>query len=227
MTMRSKLIMLIALVMGIFTTFLFFNYMKQFDTEAVINDNTVEVVQAKEQIKENQRITSSMLELAQVPKDGVHPQTITDIATIEGQYATSNIEVGEELLKHRIKSEKEETLFVSRKVSEGYRGVSVGVNFVQSVSNLIEPEDVVDVVFSEVVKVNNVDTVVTKQILSKVRVLAIGRKMIAATNEAEAYAEYSSITLEFKPEESVVLINASERGNIHLTIHTKIVPSTK
>ncbi|QOR67506.1 Flp pilus assembly protein CpaB [Cytobacillus suaedae] len=224
--MRSKIIMLLALVMGIVTTVLFFNYMNQFDTQAVINENTVPVVQAKGLIKENQRITSDMLVIAQVPKDGIHPQTITEFSQVEGQYATSDIEAGEILLSHRVKSEKEETLFVSRKVTDGHRGVSVGVNFVQSVSNLIEPEDVVDVVFSEVVKVNNIDTVVTKQILSKVRVLAIGRKMIAATSEDEVYAEYSSVTLELKPEDSVTLINASERGNIHLTIHTKIVPPT-
>jgi pilus assembly protein CpaB len=222
--MRSKIIMLLALVMGIVTTVLFFNYMNQFDTQAVINENTVPVVQANGLIKENQRITSDMLVIAQVPKDGLHAQTVTELSEVEGLYATSDIETGEVLLTHRVKSEKEETLFVSRKVTEGYRGVSVGVNFVQSISNLIEPEDVVDVVFSEVVKVNNVDTVVTKQILSKVRVLAIGRKMIAATSEDEVYAEYSSVTLELKPEDSVTLINASERGNIHLTIHTKIVP---
>ncbi|MFE8699615.1 Flp pilus assembly protein CpaB [Cytobacillus sp. FJAT-54145] len=220
--MKSKLIMFIALLMGVFTTFLFFNYMKKFDTTAVINENTVEVLVAKEAIKENQRITSSMVELAQLPKDGVHPQTLTDLSTVEGKYATSDIEAGEALLTHRIKSEKEEALFVSRKVKEGFRGVSVGVNFVQSISNLIEPEDVVDVIFSEVVKVNDKDTVVSKQILSKVRVLAIGRKMIATTDEAEEYAEYSSLTLELSPEDSLVLVNASERGHIHFTLHTKI-----
>ncbi|MCA1030989.1 Flp pilus assembly protein CpaB [Bacillus timonensis] len=222
--MRSKVILFLALVMGIITTVLFFNYMKQFDTETVANLDVVDVVVAKERISTNQQLSQSMFQLASVPKDGLHPQTVTSIAEVEGLYAVADIEEGEVLLTHRMQSEKEENLYVSRKVKDGYRAVSVGLNIVQSVSNLIEPEDEVDVVFSEVVD-KQTNEIVTKQILTKARVLAIGRKMVAVTSEEEEYVEYTSVTLELTPENAVTLINASERGSIQLTLHKRPVIS--
>ena len=41
--------------------------------------------------------------------------------------------------------------------------------------------------------------------------------------EDEEYVEYSSVTLELKPEDAVKLVNASEKGDLHLTIHSKII----
>lgn len=219
--MRSKIILILALVMGGITTFLFFQYMKQYNSEVVMSESMVEIVVAKEPIKENQLISASMLEVTAWPEMGIHPQTIRSIFEIEGQYATADIEVGEPILSHRVKTSKEETIFVSRKVQEGFRAISVDVNFVQSVSNLIEPEDYVDVIFSESVKVNGENTMVSELILQRKRVLAVGRKMQAATS-TEGYVEYSSITLELTPVDVVQLVNASERGNIHMALHTKV-----
>lgn len=226
--MRSKVILVLALIMGAITTLLFFNYMKQFDEATVISETMVDVVVAKQEIKENQRISSGMVEVIQIPEKGLHLTVIKSIAEAEGRYATAAITAGEPILSHRVKSEKEETLYIARKVKDGYRAISVGVNFVQSVSNLIEPEDKVDVVFNEVKKnANNEPYVITNQILSGVRVLAIGRKMLPTMSEEEEYVEYSSVTLELKPENAMTLINAIERGTIHFTIHTKVIPEEK
>ncbi|MBO8157826.1 MAG: Flp pilus assembly protein CpaB [Bacillaceae bacterium] len=223
--MRSKIILFLALIMGIVTTVLFFNYMKELDTEAAMTENMIEVVVAATDIKENQQISGDMLTVKQIPEVGLHPDAVTDPSQVIGKFTTSYIKNGEILLTHRLKSVKEETLFVSRKIQDGFRAVSVGVNFVQSVSNLIEPEDTVDVIFSEVDQLPdgniNVDT---EQILSGARVLAVGRKLIAPTEHQEGYAEYTSVTLELKPEDAVKLVNASERGSIQLTLHSRIVP---
>lgn len=220
--MRSKVILFLALVMGGITTFLFFNYMKQFDSATVVNKNTEEVVVASERVEENERLSASKLKLVQLPSKGLHPQAVKSIEEVDGKYATAAIEADETLLSHRIKGSKEETLFVSRKVKEGYRGISVGVDLVQSVSNLIEPEDVVDVIASETVKVENNDTIKSQQILSNVTVLAIGRKLMTDKSGEEEYVEYSSVTLELKPEDGVKLVNAAEKGSIHLTVHSRI-----
>ncbi len=221
--MRSKIILILALLMGVVTTFLFFNYMKQFDTEMVISERMIEVVVAKERIEANTKLNASLVEIKEVPEKGLHPQVIKDISQLEGLYVTSPIETGELILEHRVQSELEEQLFVSRKVNDGYRATSIGLNFVQSISNLIEPEDYVDVLFSEVINTNPT-TVNTSIILQKVRVLAVGRKLVAKTETTEEYVEYTSVTLELKPEETVKVINASERGNIQLTLHSRLLP---
>jgi pilus assembly protein CpaB len=224
--MKSKVILLLSLVMGIVTTALFFNYMKKFDTETVMSESLVEVVVAASEIPINQTISSDMLKVAQVPEKGVHSNTVTDANEIIGKFANANITTGETLLSHHVKSAEEESTLISRKVKDGFRAVSVGVNFVQSVSNLVDPEDKVDVIFSEVIEhPDGTTTVITEQILSNVRVLAVGRKMLPTTSDQEEYVEYSSVTLELEPKDSVKLVNASERGNIQFTIHSKIVPA--
>jgi pilus assembly protein CpaB len=221
--MRSKIILLLAIIMGVITTYLFFNYMKQFDTVATVNENMDNVVVAKQGIKKNQQVTSAMVQVVQVPSKGIHPQAIKSLSELEEGYATSDIVAGEPILQHRIQKESEEKLLVSRKVKKDYRAVSVGVNFVQSVSNLIDPEDYVDVVFSEKIKVGAEEEIKTKLILSKVRVLAVGMKMVEKTPE-EVYVEYSSATLELKSADAVTLINASERGTIQLILHSRVLP---
>jgi len=221
MMMKSKLILILALLMGAITTYLFYNYMKQFDSATKINDNTVEVVVAKQKIKENTMLTADLVEVIQLPENGIHAQAIRELSSVKG-YATADIEAGEQILAHRMKEAKEEELFVSKKIKEGYRAVSVGLNIVQSVTNLIEPEDYVDIVSS--IKNENTNEIHSQIILKKVRVLAIGRKLIESTSKEE-YVEYTAVTLELKPEESVRLINAAEQGNVQMILHTRVTAS--
>ncbi|MFD1019927.1 Flp pilus assembly protein CpaB [Thalassobacillus hwangdonensis] len=221
--MRSKLILVLALVMGLITTMLFFNYMKQFDEAKAVNETTVEVVVAKSKISENVQITSAMLEMKSVPKDAVHSQTLKSVGEAAGKIAKSDIETGEMVLSSRLADQQKEDIFVSRKVQEGYRAVSVGADFVRSVSNLIEPEDFVDVIFTEVVKVSGEeDKIETEIILDRVRVLAVGRYMVESTEDEDEHEEYSSVTLELTDKETIKLVNASERGYIHLAMHSRV-----
>ncbi len=207
--------------MGVITTILFYNYMKQYDATTVVNENMVEVAVATQLLKNNERITLDKVEVMNIPEKGLHPQAVTAVEELEGLIVNADIEQGEVILNHRVQREEDEKLFVSRKVRDGFRAVSIGVNFVQSVSNLVEPEDYVDVVFSEVIKVDDENIVNTELILENVRVLAVGRKLIESTT-GESYMEYSAATLELTREGTVKLINASERGNIQLTLHSRV-----
>lgn len=217
--MRAKIVLILALLMGAFTTYLFFGYMQRFDEAAVAGENLAEVVSAKGPIKKDQIITAAMLEVIQVPKMGVHPQAVKTIAEAEGKMAAADLVAGETLLSSRLSVEKDEALFVARKVKEGYRAVSVGVNFVQSVSNLIEPEDLVDVIYTPPPK--NGEAAVSVLLLEKVRVLAVGRRMVEAGKDT-AVVEYSAATLEVLPKEAVTLVNSDEQGVISLALHTRV-----
>ena len=223
--MKSKLLLILAIIMGLATTFLFYNYMQSYDQATVVNTNMTDVVVAKQDIKKNQKITQSMVILSRVPTNGLHPQAIKELSEVEGMVALADMTVNEAILTHRLGSQKEESLFISRKVQQGYRAVSLSVSFVQSVSNLIEPEDLVDVVFNEPPPKNN-DTlqVNTYILIPKAKVLAVGRRMLETTPEAE-YVEYNAVTLELKPEDAIKLINATEKGSIQLILHTKVIPA--
>lgn len=220
--MRSKSILLLALLMGVVTTLLFYQYTKKISVEKTVAAKTIPIVVAKEKIKKNERITAKKLELVQMPEKAVLPQSLKNISDAEGKLADSVIEKGEPILSHRLVTEQEEGVYVSRKIKEGYRGVSVGVNINQSVSNLIEPEDLVDVVFIKESKdSSNPIPPESTILLQKARVIAVGRKIVTPDHSKEKYVEYSSVTLELKQEDAVKLINASEQGKIHFILNKR------
>jgi pilus assembly protein CpaB len=223
--MRSKLILIAALLMGVATTVLFFNYMKQYkEAPAFKNDNLINVVAVTQEIRENTQISSGMLEIKQIPESGSHAQALKDPKDEVGKIAAANLTAGEILLPNHLMDQKEEAMFVSKKVRDGYRAVSIGPSIVQSVSNLIEPGDFVDVVFSKKDKVTG--EWLSKIILDNVHVLAIGRRMVEAVPETP-YVEYAQVTLELKPEDGVKAINADEdpddNATVSLMLHSRIV----
>ncbi|MDC3416942.1 Flp pilus assembly protein CpaB [Aquibacillus salsiterrae] len=218
--MRSKVVFLLSLVMATITTFLLINYMQQTDVKGQTGPVMADVIVAKDVISENQRITREMVEVKKMVKEDIHPKTVTSLEEIDGKFATTKIDQGEVILAHRLKAEEEEAQVVSRKIKEGYRAVSIGVNIVQSVTNLIEPEDTVDVLFTETLKDESIKT---KQILTNVRVLAVGRK-ITTPQPDDTYVEYSSVTLELIPDDARKLVEASEKGTIHLTLNSSLIP---
>lgn len=224
--MRSKIVLAAALLMGIITTVLFFNYMKQFDEASASSKSLVSVVSAKQAIKENTIITAGMLELKQIPAGAAHAQAVANVQEAAGKVAASSLIPGEILLSHHLKDQKEEAMFVSKKVREGYRAVSIGVNIVQSVSNLIEPGDYVDVVYSK--KDKGTDKLLSQIILENVHVLAIGRRMVEAEPDTP-YAEYAQVTLELTPANGVEAINADEDPDayVSLMLHSRVLQDQK
>lgn len=208
--------------MGIVTTLLFYQYMKQLNVEKTTTTKMVDVVVAKAKIEKNETITMKKLEMVKVPKKSILPQSLKSFSDAEGKIAISVIEKGEPILSHRLVSEKEEGVYVSRKVREGFRAVSVGVDINQSVTNLIEPEDEVDVILTVVKKDKENNPLPNSVVLlQKVKVLAVGRKMVTPENTKDPYVEFSSVTLELTPEDAISLINEKEKGKIHLILNKR------
>ncbi len=225
--MRSKIILIAALLMGAATTLLFFNYTKQYkEAPAIANDKLVEVVAVKMNLRENTILTASMLEVKQLPESGVHPQTVRNPQDAIGKLSSADLTAGEALLATRIKDQQEEALFVSKKIREGYRAASVGVNIVQSVSNLIEPNDYVDIVYNK--KDKDTGRMDSHILLENVHVLAIARRMVEAVPETPA-EEYAQVTLELLPIDGIKLISADEDSDVTLSmmLHSRVVEKDK
>lgn len=220
--MRSKLILIAALLMGIVTTVLFFNYMKQYKEAPALSRNLISVVALKQEVRQNTKLTAGMLEVVQIPMDSVHPAALKTPAEADGKVTASNLAAGEVLLSNHLKDQKEEAQFVSKKVRDGYRAVSIGVNIVQSVSNLIEPGDFVDIVFTKPDKLT--EERLSTVLLENVHVLSIGRRMVEAEVDT-LYEEYAQVTLELKPADGIKTINADEDpdGIVSLMLHSRIV----
>jgi pilus assembly protein CpaB len=231
--MKSRNILILALVMALITTFLFNKYLKDIDMKYKKSQNKITVVTAKNPILKNEKVARDMLELKEISEDAVLPDSVKSIELVEGKYALADISQGETLLSFRFTSEYEEEKQITRKIRHGFRALSVEVNFVESVSNLIQPEDYVDIIFSENIRQDaGKNNIITEITLENVRVLAVGKSLTEESEQKEqensskqnekAVVQYTSVTLELKPEDAVKLINNDERGNIKLVLRSKI-----
>ncbi|SFK04863.1 SAF domain-containing protein [Halobacillus dabanensis] len=213
--MKPKKILLLAVISGLITTFLFYTIMnKQISSASGEEAMMAEVIVAREDIQQNQKITEELLTRKQMPEDQVHAQTARKASDVVGLFATADIKEGESVMLHRVQPSEDEDEFVTKKVTEGHRAVSISVDYVKSVSNLVEPEDFVDVVLSEGTEG---ETIESKVILENVRVLSVGQRMVEKKSD-EPEEEYTAVTLELKQEEAVKLVNGSERGNLQLVL---------
>lgn len=234
--MRSRTLFLLAIVMGLITTLVFAYSFSSKGKESDQPIVTKEVVVSVQAIEENTVITEEMVTLSTKPTSSVHAESSASLEDVVGKIATTRIEADEVLLPARVQSQEEINDMVSKKVTAGQRAVSIRVDLVQSVSNLIEAEDFVDIIFTEADKLtpetSTTEPVLKSSILySKVRVLAIGQKMIVQEKNDEL-VEYASVTLEMSPEETVKLVNAHEiarllTGSLHLTLHRREVSTTQ
>jgi len=231
--MKSRNVLILALVMALVTTLLFNKYLKDLDSRYKKNQNKITVVAAKEPIKKNQRVTKQMLQLKEITSDAVPADAVKKLEQVEGKYALTDIKEGEVLLPFRFTSQFEESEVITRKIRDGYRAVSIEANFVESVSNLIQPEDYVDVVYTETIKQNGgVNQVNTSLVLENVRVLAVGKslneekgdgKVVKDSQQKEEEKQYTAVTVELKPEDAVKIINVDEKGNIKFILRSKVV----
>lgn len=225
--MRSKMIFFLALIMGGFTTILFFSYINGNDeaAEGKEQETVIQVVTAQEPIEGNQVITEEMVKLVNVPENTAHQLAVKEMGEVVGKHATTLIEVGEVILSHRLKTDEEETKLVSRKVQEGHRAVSIGATNIELVTNLIDPEDYVDVIYTpheEDAQDENEEPPSPEVILTKVRVLSVGKNLISEAT-GEQLEEYLAVTLELEPDDAILVIEAYQTGRLHLTLHSSLI----
>jgi pilus assembly protein CpaB len=226
--MRSRTLFLLAIIMGLITTLVFAYSFSSRNKESNEPVETKEVVVSVQAIEENTLITEEMLTLVTRPKTAVHSSSLTALTDVVGKLATTHIEADEVLLAARVQSAQEVEDMVSKKITAGQRAVSIRVDNYQSVSNLIEAEDFVDIIFSQADA--SIEPPVKSILLySKVRVLAIGQKM-TVRDENDELVEYASVTLEMSPEDTVKLVQAHETASfnpnaasLHLTLHRQEV----
>lgn len=220
--MRSRTLFLLAIVMGLITTLVFAFTFSSKNKESEIPEETQKVIVSTQMIEENTVITEEMVTETSKPRSSVHASSLNTVDQVIGKLATTRIESDEVLLPARVQSVQQINDVLSKKITEGKQAISIRANLVQSVSNLIEAEDFVDVLFTEIVSSSTDPVVKTSLLYGKVRVLAIGQKM-TVRDENDELVEYSSVTIEIDPKDTVSLVQAHESGTLHLTLHRREV----
>ncbi|MEH7094845.1 Flp pilus assembly protein CpaB [Neobacillus vireti] len=215
--MNKRTIFLISIFLAGIATFLFYQYTNQLSQEASSTEQVKTVIAAAADIQNDQEITENMIKTVEVPADSVYPGAVTDPSKIVGQFAAAEIASGEIILDHHLQSLEESTK-LEDKIQPDHRAVTLSAGAVESLANMIEPEDTIDIIYTgpslDPKPVPGSNTVVLQ---ANVRVLAVGRRI----QTKEAFAEYDSITVEATPEEAIKFIKASKKGSLQYILHSK------
>ncbi|MCG1009773.1 Flp pilus assembly protein CpaB [Salinicoccus sp. ID82-1] len=217
--MKPKKILLLAIFSGLLTTGVFYIFMQQ-NTEAEVEQPVmVQVVSAAADVGENVQLTDENLQMVEMRESEVHPAAIKDKTEAVGEFTANPLVAGEVLLGHHIE-QKGDADIISKKVTDGHRAVSISVDYVKSVSNMVEPEDRVDVILTPVAEGEEV-AAPAEILFEDVKVLAVGQRMEEKT-EGEAGSEYVAVTLEMTQGAAVEVIDASNRGTLQLVVSSRL-----
>lgn len=141
-------------------------------------------------------------------------------ASVVGRKLESSMVAGQLLLNSDLRPLSQRQGF-NAVIREGMRAVSVPVDSVAAVSNLVLPNDNVDVIgtfrFPDMRGDSALDTV-TLTILQNVKVLAVGNRWGGYAGTSGGRANYSTVTLLLYPEEVEMVVFASQKGRLSLSL---------
>ncbi|MFC3418967.1 Flp pilus assembly protein CpaB [Salinicoccus hispanicus] len=218
--MKPKKILLLAIFSGLLTTGVFYIFMQQNTAAEVEEPIMVQVISAAADIGENVQLTDENLQMAEMRESEVHPAAIKDKDEAVGEYASTELVAGEVLLGHHIEQRGEADI-LSKKVAYGYRAVSFGLDYVQSVSNMVQPNDRVDIVHLPNDETDENGYAPAEILFENVKVLAVNQRM-KETAEGEAIGEYTAVTVEMKQADAVKVADANYRGPLHLLLISRL-----
>ena len=232
------ILLLVALVAGGLAAFLVTRGGRPAPQQVVqtelVQEAKTQILVAKTPIGVGERLSVASLEWQDWPEGAVRPEYVTISAMPEapvdltGAVARFEFFPGEPIREAKLV--RADQGYLSAVLSEGMRGVSVGVSAVSSAGGFVVPNDHVDVLLTTQTQSGQQSEV----ILSNVRVLAIGARLgeMGATGGQEdpnspaptpvTFDNATIATLELTPGQAETLINASTLGQLSLALRSVV-----
>ncbi len=220
----SKKIIIIAIILAAVTTYGVYIYLNSIQ-ETVSQVNYIEVLVANRNIPAKTKIDKSMVSVEKIAEEYVIKNAVTNMAQITGKYTMERILEGEQILSERLVDP--EKINFSYQIPKGKRAVTIKVNDVTGVSDLIKPGDYVDVlVFMEQKEIENNTTTtiypdITKMFLQDILILSIDKDYgyeEKKTVQAPEEIKERKVTIALAPTDAEKLVLADETGKIHLAL---------
>lgn len=211
---KNWVILIVALVVGGLAAFSTKNYIKNKveDIEALNkNKAMVKVVVAKQPLEKGEVLSAQNMATREVPQEWAHSGAITpdQFSRAEGAVLAYSAGQGEPVIWAQLESQKVATF--SAKLDAGRRAVTVPVDEISSISGMVEPDDLIDIVVSMQKDTRNF----TFTLLQSVRVLATGSKISQSSKDDTGQPiTYTTVTLDTSPEDAKRLIAAREVGRV-------------
>ena len=230
--MKQKLLLLGAVFFGVLAFMFTYHQINMEKARIRWEAQDVYVIQVTRDLAENEKITEDAIREFKVRRfrNGMESSSLREIEydrrnMVIGREVRSLIQAGSILqwtdLKTSFSSGRSG---LTRQVRPGYRAISIAVDATSSVTGLVQPNNYVDLIgtfrFPDARGDSSMDTV-TLTILQRVRVIATGTDMgelRGAGNQEVRSRGYSTVTLELTPKEVEMIIFATQKGRIHLSL---------
>jgi pilus assembly protein CpaB len=226
-----KKVRILALISAIITGVLLYRYLNTLSEPVVVEVIKRDVVVSTADIPANIPITADMIKITQVPEEAAHALSVKDVNEVVGKVSTSVIIQGEQVLSSKLVTPGQGNGTLTYKIEEGKRAITVGVNNRTGLSNMIIPDNKVDIIAEYTIEVevpgtNDKKTIdYSAMLLENVRVLAVDNQM-TEQDKAKSENAYVSLTLEVTPLEAMEVSLTEYKGTLRAVLRSPLDEGT-
>jgi pilus assembly protein CpaB len=179
------------------------------DMEYKANGGRQELVVAKALIKRGEPVVSDKVAVRSIPVEFAHASAIRpdEFPRMENRLLSQDVLAGEAILASMLEPKKPPTF--SAQVATGRRAITVPVDEINSISGMLEPGDLIDLLVS----LDQQGRKVTVPLMHSVVVMATGQRSLHDPKSGERRV-YSTVTLDADPQQAQYLIVARETGRL-------------
>lgn len=210
-TNKTWLVLGIALAIGLLAALAARSYLfsQLADIEARGKGRMVDVVVAKTDLAKGDRLSADNLAVRPIPADYAHSLALKpeQFERVEGRVLAYQVKGGEAILWGLLEGSKVPTF--SARVAAGHRAITVPVDEINSISGLLEPGDLIDLV----VTLEHKGRKRSLPLLQGVEVMATGQRSVDDLRGGEPRM-YSTVTLDTDPQQAQNIIVAREAGKL-------------
>lgn len=224
-----KKVKIIALILAVITAVLLYNFLKTISEPVAVEISKTEVIVAAVDISPNVTITQEMIKFSEIPDEAVHAQAVRDVNEVIGKVSSSDIMTGEQVLSSKLIIPGEGNGTLAYKITPGMRAITIAVNNINGLSNMIIPDNMVDIIGQYELEVTNgtekknIDY--TTMLLENVKVLAVDDNMTEqAKNESEEM--YVSLTVEVTPLQAMEVNMTETKGTLTAILRSPLDEGT-
>ena len=230
--MRNYILIGISVVTGLLAFFIAKAQIDEAIRKSGINDRKIQVLVVKRDMIAGEEMKLEHLRYKEVSPADIDKDAIlfADYEKIIGRRVITNKKMDSSLQwsDFDILGDRSIGGVLAGVVKKSYRALSLPVDVPASVSNMIQPNDHVDVLgtfrFPAAEKGTQMDTV-TLTILQNVTVLAVGQQLTAIRGAAtDRRGNYSTLTLSVTPKEAEMLVFAQQKGVLTFTLRNSTDP---
>ncbi|GAB3427959.1 Flp pilus assembly protein CpaB [Massilia solisilvae] len=176
---------------------------------AASKHETVDVVVAKTEITAGTKLSNQSLAVRKIPVDFAQSGAIRpeDFPRIDGKAIAYNLRSGEMIMWSQMEAQHVPTF--SARLAPGQRAITVVVDEINSISGMLEPGDLIDLMFA----VDQNGQKVVLPLLQSVQVMATGQRVVDDARSGEK-TQFATVTLNTTPEQATSIIMARETGKL-------------